>query len=293
MSSDPAIPKARDQTTLQGLGWMAVGALVMLLYPFPAPPWGGWMPLIWNWAHAPLFAALGCRLIVYFRLCRWSWRLTWTTLGIILLATTTLVELLQLVTGRSADSHDVLTGMLGGGCGGALAAACICHRETKRLRLSLGLLGVSLALGLLSALPLLERGRAEYRYRQSFPTLETFTPSSHWEFWFAELDGKPTLLPEFKSELQLPIPAQGRLAVHYDAQDRDWRSATAVMFDYQLTSSADKRIPLGIRIDGIGHLKARIRLGCDLSPGSHTASVPLPHGSEDQFILGEVRKLVI
>jgi hypothetical protein len=98
---------------------------------------------------------------------------------------------------------------------------------------------------------------------------------------------------ESTRQIELPLPAHGRVSLHHSTQGRDWRGATALTFDYELRANAGELLRLGVRIDGGQGSTSRLRLDSLLKTGKHRGRVELPRSTASDAVLAKTHKLVL
>jgi len=283
----------------KGVPWLGIAfCLFLLLWPFPAQPRGGWIPLWWNFAHVPLFCWIGWKFLRVFRSRGMPMRFCVGYSAIIILLMALGTEALQFWTGRTPDWDDVSTDFLAGIAGVCLASSWERRWHQRLTNWTTTLIGIFLIL--ICASPLIQRAKLIYEKKSSFPLLEDFRSQDNLSLWFFEHDGNEQKLQwvQFSNDdkrsahgLVVPLLAKGLSSLHYEAQGMNWSKAKHLVFDYQLNT--ESLLVLGVRIDSALNKKQRLKSQVALLPGHHVASVELRSSPENLVILQSVDQLVV
>lgn len=267
-------PEIQNSKARSPYPWMLFGiCLVLLLLPLPHPPRSGWIPLVWNWSHFPLFTILACTLMRQLARHGRTPALAMTMLAMVMIAAGS--ELLQTWTARSPEWKDFLLDLVGATAGICLGLAL--NREPPGGTMPWFVFAGALLLS--STLPLLAHARALFLKHSILPSLEDFEPAHTAELWFLERNGRledlaltPTPNAPSGHELKISLSPPGLVSLHYNVPTQDWSPYRSLAFDCRLES--DHAIELGIRIDSSDGAP-RLRLAALLEPGAHHVTVPL------------------
>ncbi len=274
--------------------WVLVATcLVLLLLPLPHPPRSGWIPLLWNWAHIPLFAGVAWVLMVRLGESGSRTALVRTAATVIVLAAGS--ELLQTWTSRSPEWNDILSDLVGAGMGICFAAG-VARKAPARGALWFA---VAAALLIFGARPLISHARAVAHKHAILPLLEDFESTRTTELWFLERSGRleaielaEATVRENGHELRISLSPPGLASLHYDGPSQDWSRFGTLSFDCRLDSGHP--VELGVRIDSASNAP-RVKLGVLLQPGQHRVAIalrPSPSSPQPQA-LRKVDQLVL
>lgn len=260
-----------------------------LLWPLPSPGKLGWRPLLQDWCHVPVFAAVSIVLLLArcTRKRSFSRAVPGVFCFVIFLAVGT--ECLQVQTGRTPDFDDLLQDLVGT-CIGILGVTIF---AVRRPALKAGFAVLTAGMILFSASHLLIRGWVSWHKAATFPLIEDFESPRSWSLWFLEHDGESRALRSLSttqpagSALFLEVEPRGLTSLHHDACGHDWSSGTALILECDSSLSAP--VPLGIRIDSADDPARRVRIGATLTPGASEIRVPLPEST----VLRAVGQLVL
>jgi hypothetical protein len=259
-------------------------ALLLCFFPFPSEPYKYiWGPLF-DALHFAFFFAL--TFPVYFAVSRRivsPWLVPLFS-GAFLLCAASLIELLQPLTGRSANIGDIVNGSLGI-CFGLLF---LLWRDYSR---SIAIL--CLVCGFIVQcwlfLPAWQAIRAALWQNASFPLLAEFRAKEEvllWEPIWADLQ-----YPNSSSKglgvtiITRPQVYSGAL---YHAGFFDWSSYSEL--ELLLENPKDQALPLNLRIDDdhkCGRFDARFNKTFSLPPGRHQLHIPLTdiqHGPKNRLL---------
>lgn len=262
---------------------LILGISVALLLPLPQPGDSGWGPLLWDWGHVPLFAALGWSLAP--RRGKPDEGFRWFLAVSCLVLLPFLMEGMQALTSRNPDWRDGLHGMLGGLAG--LTFRFAWHQSCRR---KWALLAMSVLLLLTASWPLICYGSALIPGRNAFPHLTPFTWLGTTPFWVMEVGGVERPLEYEAGTVILPVEPSGHTSLQYWPPTERWSDCTRLSI--RCRSETASPFVLGVRVDG-QESSRRLRLQATVHPGDNELLIPLADGSDAAEVLRAVHKLTL
>lgn len=262
---------------------LVLGISVALLLPLPQPGDSGWAPLLWDWGHVPLFAALG-----------WSFaprrekpgkRSRWLVPASFLVLFPFALEGMQALTARNPDWRDGLHGVLGG-----LAGLLMQVARQKSPRRKGSLLTVSILLLLTASWPLIWYGSALIQGKKAFPHLTPFPWLGETPFWTMETEGMERPLEYEAGIVVWPVEPRGHTSLHYWPPTGPWSEFTRLSI--RCRSGAASPFLLGVRVDRQEPTR-RMRLQATVNPGDNELLIQMTGQGDAREVLGRVRKLTL
>lgn len=262
---------------------LVLGISVALLLPLPQPGDSGWGPLLWDWGHVPLFAALGWSLAP--RQGKPDEASRWLLAVLFLVLLPFLLEGMQALTSRNPDWRDGLQGMLGGLAG--LTFRFAWHQSRRR---KWGLLAMSVLLVVTASWPLIWYGSALIPGRKAFPNLTPFTWWGTTPFWAAATGGKERPLEYEAGAWVLPVEASGHTSLQYWPPTGRWAGCNRLSI--RCRSEVISPFVLGVRVDG-EESSHRLRLQATVNPGDNELLIQLTDQGDAGQVLRAVHKLTL
>ncbi|WP_038165618.1 hypothetical protein [Verrucomicrobium sp. BvORR106] len=279
-----ATPPARSRKLASYAPWgLAAGIALALLLPLPQPAESGWEPLLWDWGHVPLFAALGWSLVPRRGTEGGSSRRLLALLCLVILPF--LLEGMQALTSRNPDWLDGLHGVLGGLAGYSIRLAG--HRSRGG---RWGLVTMATMLILIASWPLIWYGTALISGRNGFPQLTPFEWYGTTPFWAMEMEGTERPLEYEASAVVLPVTLKGHTSLQHWPPQESWAGHTRLSIQCRL--AAPSSFVLGVRVDGEKPTQS-LRLQATVNPGGNDLQIPLTEGGDASTVLQRVHKLTL
>lgn len=216
--------------------------LIGLLYPWPFKS----LPLplreLLNALHLPLLVVITLWLAWLFNFKKYLLP------ALFALSFAILIELIQPLTGRSAELEDIVNS----GLGILLAELILFMRLQTPVRRRMGWYGTGLVFLYLFLAPIFPPTAAYLGFKQQFPVLSNFNDPWYRYFWVAGLNGDDTLYCtiDYETKGDLPffcrITQPGLNTIQFTPGHMDWSDYTALEFDIENNGNP---FDLNIRID--------------------------------------------